>query len=178
MVVFCAGKRVLIPTNNLHMTIFPPFFAQITINLSFLCSNEYWPGARGVLLCLPASLPPCSPDAQWNELFNCSLCSFMIVRLAPHAQSIRMSSPVTTVSPIVQTLEPWGQNNKSDGSLIFSHCWLWQDYKSLWPSTDRFFYFNHFNIMTILKPSNILKLYWIQEYHHSFNKSVAATLSL
>lgn len=58
MVVFCTGKRVLIPTNNLHMTTFPHFFVQITINLSFLCSNEYWPGATegSCCACLPPSL--------------------------------------------------------------------------------------------------------------------------
>lgn len=53
-----AQAKVLIPTNNLHMTIFPPFFVQIAINLSFLCSNEYWPGATegSCCACLPPSL--------------------------------------------------------------------------------------------------------------------------
>lgn len=125
---------------------------------------------RGLLLCL---LPPCSPDAQWNELFNCSLCAFMIVRLGPHAQSIRMSALVTCNNSFTCRTNAGAMRAKQQ-ERWFPHIQPSLALTGLqmqinWSSMHRFLYFNRFNIMGLL-PLNILKLYWIQGYHHGFNK--------
>lgn len=80
-------------------------------------SIRHWQqGGPAVPPSLPASLMHSGMSFFTFPSVHSLLCIWLCM---PDQSGCLLASPLTKVSPVAQTLEPWQQNNKSDGALIF-----------------------------------------------------------